>query len=247
MTNEEENEVYQNICFGNETIFFKVETPQCSANMPPPPKKKIDFGAGIGDMRKRFQTYEMLKNEESPFEETSFSISIDELLKVLEYLNELKIHYPQNCMSDSHFRFWNQFEMFDTPKLQRLLKHITEMRHVYDKYQSYDIPMIKRCIATPTKGEKEILSLMKQWFIIDEKDESNVWLQWNDMNLPPGKCVGVLFSMNNECKNENGKCGIEELEMNLYNKYKYLSKKIVKHPFMQSYIFNVCIEDISNN
>ena len=244
-----ENKTYQNICFGDNTIFFKTICKDSEEG-----DVELDFGAGIGDMREGFQDYDCcgMQAEEKPMSK-SIAMSMDTFLNVLCQLSASK-NKNVKPMNLNQQNFWNKVVSVKGSKFQRHIQNAPKVKEMHQMYRNELIPMIKRCVCTPQKDENEILELMKSWAIVGERYEANMVKLLNRECLQEGTCSGILFSIpikkintdplliSRGTENEED-VGISEVTYNVKSVLDkivpYAREKVLYHPFMHSVIYNL--------
>jgi hypothetical protein len=228
LSDERENNVYQNICLGNDSIFFTVNSVESGS--------QLDYGTSLSNL-KRGDLISICYDQLHPYRHLQVSnkgyncLSINTLGFIEEMISlyEHMIRKDQKHAKPSFFLETNiiskTFIHDKEENLRTLLKSSMEIRGLMKSFID-NIPMIRRCLATPSKYEAEYLHIMSsKWRIINEDNVKSIMAK-NEM------CKGLYLS-----------CLEEETARKIAShlRSKYSNVQITIHPCMRSLVLNVCM------
>lgn len=189
MSDKAENDMYKNICLGNDCIFFSIRSEKGEN------QTKLDYGVSLEQLKDK--KLNRLDENENYIDTQSTCIQIS----FGRFLHELQILYRAFCgdrraLSTSVFlsNGWVPTKIQNESKKRewmKILSHVDSMISEFNEYKD-DIRNIKRCVGTPQKKEEEFLDIFRStWKTIEE---------FEIYSENEGKCSGNFISILN--KNE---------------------------------------------
>jgi len=163
LSHKHENAIYQNICLGNDCLFFtKLESTG---------SQLLNYGAKLSLFKEGKVKLFHEKSQEGEDAPAALQISTSEFIRqminVERYINKKSTQVPFfirehwiDISSKQRIKSW-----------QRILRGVEDIASKYEKYLA-SLPMHRRCLCTPQRKENEYLSLMEQhWGIITERQQ----------------------------------------------------------------------------